>query len=378
MRLIRNGRLSSVARDLFPLVLCAALCLVGLAIRAAAPAAPQAATVRWYRGNTHVHTVLCGHADSSPEAVAQWYLDQGYHFLCLSEHNRFIDPATVALPANRREDFLLIPGEEITGTHVHMTGLNIRELVIPTGHPNRTQTIQAYADRTRAAGGTPIINHPNFGWALTHADIRPVKNCYLFELYNGHPSVHNEGDATHLSTEAMWDALLTDGMVIYGVSSDDAHEFQLASRNRSNPGRGWVMVRAAELTPGTITDAIDRGDFYASSGVMLKVVHVDDAEYRVGVDVDATSAETAKPELVPRRLPPGAAAEPGYRIDFIGPGGKVLESANGPAATYRRETKVPYVRAKVTYTWRTHGETLECAAWTQPAFGDGRLKASTR
>ena len=50
---------------------------------------------KWYRGNTHTHTVLCGHADTTPEAVARWYLDRGYHFLCLSEHNRFIDPATV-------------------------------------------------------------------------------------------------------------------------------------------------------------------------------------------------------------------------------------------------------------------------------------------
>jgi len=88
--------------------------------------------------------------------------------------------------------------------------------------------------------------------------------------------------------------------------------------------------------------------------------------------------ETAKPELVPHKLRSGAPAEPGYRIDFIGPGGKVLQSMNGPAATYRRGAKVPYVRAKVTYTWVTHEETMECAAWTQPAFGDGRVKASTR
>ena len=60
---------------------------------------------RWYRGNTHVHTVLCGHADSSPAAVAAWYLDRGYHFLCLSEHNRFIDTATVALPKRSQNEF---------------------------------------------------------------------------------------------------------------------------------------------------------------------------------------------------------------------------------------------------------------------------------
>ena len=31
------------------------------------------------------------------------------------EHNQFIDPQTVKMPTNRREDFILIPGEEVTG-----------------------------------------------------------------------------------------------------------------------------------------------------------------------------------------------------------------------------------------------------------------------
>jgi predicted metal-dependent phosphoesterase TrpH len=159
----RTRRLSSRCRPLFPPALCVALSLLGLAIRAATPAKPSPPAPKWFRGNTHVHTVLCGHADSTPEAVAKWYLDRGYHFLCLSEHNRFIDPAMVALPEGRRSDFILIPGEEITGTRVHMTGLNVRGLVIPVEHPNRSRTIQTFTDRTRAAGGTPIINHPNFG-----------------------------------------------------------------------------------------------------------------------------------------------------------------------------------------------------------------------
>ena len=46
---------------------------------------------KWFKGNTHVHTTLCGHADTEPEAVAGWYLDRGYNFLVLSEHNQFID-----------------------------------------------------------------------------------------------------------------------------------------------------------------------------------------------------------------------------------------------------------------------------------------------
>jgi hypothetical protein len=334
------------------------------------PAPDQPA--RWYRGNTHAHTTRCGHADSEPEAVAQWYLDRGYHFLCLSEHNQFIDPATVKLPEGRRSDFILIPGQEITGEKVHMTGLNVEKLV---GHlvrgPNG-KVIQAYTDFTRQVGGAPIINHPNFMWALSVSDIRPVRNCFLFELHNGHPSVNNGGDATRPSTEKMWDDLLTDGMVIYGVSSDDMHELKHVDRSRSNPGRGWVMVRAPELTPDAITDALDRGDFYATSGVMLSAVELTEKAYRVSIDETATSAEIAKPEAIGELLSPGT-EKPGYRIEFVGPGGATLASADGPDATYPRDPGVAYFRARITLVREAHGELRRFRAWTQPVFQDGRL-----
>src|SRR5688572_23262183 len=198
---------------------------------------------KWYRGNTHAHTTRCGHADSEPEFVARWYLEHDYNFLCLSEHNQFIDPKTVKLPDNRRKDFILIPGEEITGEKVHMTGLNVGRIINHLIKGPNGNVIQSYTDATRELGGTPIINHPNFQWALKVSDIRPVRNCYLFELWYAHPAVNNLGDATRPSTEQMWDELLTDGMVIYGVSSDDTHHLKVTAADQSNPGRGWVMVR---------------------------------------------------------------------------------------------------------------------------------------
>ena len=114
---------------------------------------------RWFRGNTHAHTELCGHADSSPEAVARWYHDHGYNFLCLSEHNRFIDPATVPLPPGKREDFILIPGQEITGSRViHTTALNTSSLVNSSFvHEHKSEIIQNHVDGAIGAGGTPIL-----------------------------------------------------------------------------------------------------------------------------------------------------------------------------------------------------------------------------
>ena len=109
----------------------------------------------------------------------------------------------------------------------------------------KTQVIQAHVHGAKQTNGHTILNHPNFHYMHTASDIRPVEGLHLFELYNGHPSVNNFGDDEHISVEELLgDELLTDGMLIYGVSFDDAHYFQDLSLERSNPGRGWVMARA--------------------------------------------------------------------------------------------------------------------------------------
>ena len=106
------------------------------------------------------------------------------------------------------------------------------------------------------------------------ADAAPGEN--LFEVYNGHPSVHNEGDATHASLERCWDVVLTwrlallDLPVMYGIATDDAHAYHEQRVGLSNAGRGWVMVRSRELTPEHLIRAMEAGDFYASSGGTLK------------------------------------------------------------------------------------------------------------
>jgi hypothetical protein len=329
---------------------------------------------QWYKGNTHVHTLLCGHADSSPEAVTAWYHERGYNFLCLSEHNQFIDPATVEMPPNRREDFILIPGEEVTGGQMaHTTALNIDGLVDPRLQQpvgaSKTRVIQAHVHGTEAENGRAILNHPNFHYMHTAADIRPVQGLHMFELYNGHPAVNNFGDHEHISVEQLWDQLLTDGMLIYGVSSDDAHKFQSLGSEHSNPGRGWVMVNAGKLTPDAITEAMYRGDFYATSGVMLRVAETSDQLISVEVDERSTESELASSFVMGHKVVGGI---PGYSIQFIGTGGRVLDEIQGTAGEFSVDGQSDYVRAKVTYTREADTGFENFYAWMQPVFTDGR------
>ncbi|MEJ5298019.1 MAG: hypothetical protein WHZ52_08280, partial [Armatimonadota bacterium] len=92
------------------------------------------------------------------------------------------------------------------------------------------------------------------------------------------------------------------------------------------PGKGWVMVRARELTPQAIASALARGDFYASTGVELR-------ELRVG-----------RESLVLKVRP---AAGPRYRIELRGPEGRLLEVVHGEAARFDLSGRTGYVRAQV-------------------------------
>lgn len=329
---------------------------------------------RWFRGNTHAHTIVCGHADSAPEAVAGWYLDHGYHFAVLSEHNVFIDPASVALPAERRRDFLLVPGEELTGPRgVHTSAVGIRALVAG-GAPKATPAAEVLARHvagTLDAGGVPILNHPNYRWGVRAADILAVERLQLFELFNGHPDVNDEGDATHPSTEALWDALLGAGRVVWGVASDDAHHFKGWAADLSNPGRGWVVVQAPELTTEALVAALSAGRFYASSGVALSDLRAGPRWLELQVDADATCAELARGFVAGRRAP--ADAPVGLTLEAIGREGRVLATHAGPRARFELPAGEPYLRVRATWTVvGADGGRERFFAWTQPVFGDDR------
>jgi hypothetical protein len=204
------------------------------------------------------------------------------------------------------------------------------------------------------------INHPNFRWALRAEDIIHVEGARFFEIYNGHPSVHNRGDEQHVGTERMWDIILTRRLaelnlpVIYGTATDDAHEYHKWGPQSANPGRGWVMVRAAHLTPESLIKAMEAGDFYASTGVVLKDVVFDGKRLKVvikperGVSYTTQFIGTMKlydPESRPVVDANGVEIETTriYSEDI----GKVLAEAKGTAADYTLTGKEIYVRAKV-------------------------------
>lgn len=303
---------------------------------------PDVSGTRWYKGNTHTHT-LESDGDSPPEYVARWYKQHGYDFLVLSDHNVLTDPAALAGLVD--STFLLIPGEEVTsgfeGHPVHVNGLDIPRVIQPQVGASLVETLQLNVDVVREVDGVPHINHPNFGWAFGAAELDRVDDYRLLEIYNGHPLVHNLGGGGAPSVEEVWDILLTRGKRVYAIAVDDAHHFQGEfGPHRSNPGRGWVVVRAGSLEASAIMRSLEEGLFYASTGVELEDVRV--LPYRLEVVIEERGSFK-------------------YTTSFIGAGGRVLKETGENPAVFELTRPDLHVRARV----RDSGGAV---AWVQPAF----------
>lgn len=340
----------------------------------------------WYKGNTHAHTSRSpceGGCDGDvlPSDMYREYDRREYDFAAATDHNAcspagdFNDPVAGDMLVLRGEELDTIWGPD--ATTIHVTGLNCTQTV-PEGHGAMTPdeesalrarlanlgltstqideevllrkdlaVLQAGTDAVRSQNGIPILNHPYFG--RYESLLRRAKRLGLVEIWNFYPSHLPQFPAA----EAMWDRLLTDGYRLYAVATDDAHDFDpttdFNNAAGSVPGQGWVLVNATEKSATAIAAALDRGDFYSSSGVLL-------------------SALTLTPTLVTVRV----AAQPGrtYRIDFVGSSGQVLAFTEAASASYA-PSGTPYVRVRVTDT-TDPSDPKPPRAWTQPVFVPAR------
>ncbi len=283
--------------------------------------------------------------DASPERVVSWYRRHGYDFLVLTDHNHL----TLLDYASGRRRFrrpLMIPGEEVSVriggglVPIHVNGIGIARVVEPVDAGDVVSTLQANVDAIVAAGGIASINHPNFNWAFDHEAIRRVSGASLLEIFNGVSHTHVDGAPGKPSLDQIWDGVLSAGRAIFGVATDDSHNYKDFAPDLKNPGRGWVMVRAPELTGDAIVEALANGEFYASTGVTLREIDLTPERMRIGIEQQWDSIYTTR---------------------FIGRDGKVFQESVGVESEYRPTAEEGYVRATVT---ASHG----AKAWTQPVF----------
>ena len=364
----------------------------------------------WQKGNLHTHS-LWSDGDDFPDMIIQWYKDHNYQFIALSDHNtigdvefwyelkereeknntlekyqtRFGDWVETKTDANKtlvrlktfdefsaklevNDSFLIIKSEEVTSSFekkpIHINVTNIQENINPIRGGSVIEVLQKTLDAVheqRERLNIPMfahINHPNFGYAIDVEDFKKLNGERFFELYNGHPAVNNEGDDLHIDTETMWDLInihyhKNEKPLLFGIATDDSHNYHTLLPNNSNTGRGWVMVNSKSLDPSSLILAMENGGFYASTGVSLKKVFNDKQKLLIEVDPEDGI---------------------NYEIVFLGyqkDADEVIElkKVNATSASYNYQENDIFVRAKINSNAKKDSSLMmneNKQAWTQP------------
>jgi hypothetical protein len=344
--------------------------------------------------------------------IIDWYKENDYQFIALSDHNTIADDDfywyrlkqsdlnnnTLEKYVNRFGDwveskkdssgtfvrlktfneyrskledvnsFLIIRSEEVTSSFenkpVHINVTNIQEKIDPFKGNSVYEVMQKTIDAVNEQKNKfniPMfahINHPNFGYGINVEDLKKLNGERFFEVYNGHPSVHNEGDDLHIDLETMWDLVnisyyQNNKPLLLGIATDDSHNYHRKSTNLSNTGRGWVMVNSKKIEDLSLIEAMESGNFYSSSGIKLKTVKHTKQKLFV--------------EIIPKQ-------DVNYQIIFMGykkesSQVEVLKTVKGTLAEYYFQENDLFVRAKIISDEIKKnpyviGETTQ--AWTQP------------
>ncbi|MEO6776910.1 MAG: CehA/McbA family metallohydrolase [Kofleriaceae bacterium] len=332
------------------------------------PDATQAPEI-WLKGSTHVHARPSGDATTSIDDVMSWYEQRGYDFIVLTDHNRVSEvdggqtqgQLAVHLP-DPRHSLIVLSGIELThnpsgclppGDPSKKCRIHVN-VIAPTARPGgklewaerhshlRLDMYRAALNAAKALGGALVqINHPQWFWGMTGDLLAELvqRGASLVEISNIQFTKWNLGDGEHPSTEALWDDVLGRGLTLWGVASDDAHDYSdphARHRGKWPAGGGWIVVKARR-DPRSIVDAIAAGHFYASTGVELSRAEVVGEDLIVEVDPAATGT---------------------YTIAWI-ENGKLVATDHGKAGR-RALPASGYLRADVT---RDDGS----EAWVQPA-----------
>ncbi len=336
----------------------------------------------WLRGSTHVHALPSGDSRTPVADVIAWYATRDYDFIALTDHNRITDtygPTPGDVAVHDGDDLVVLSGVELTNNpdncdppppepdgrcriHVNLIGVTARpgEKLAWAAHdaPARLDKYQAAIDQRAVLGGIVQLNHPQWHWGMTAGLLTELgaRGVALVEIANAQFPTWNAGTDRYPSTEDLWDAALTAGVTIWGVASDDAHDFRQDGGGRYPAGGAWVVVRARR-EPAAIVEALAAGRFYGSTGVTLAragrvgqelVVEVarggdggGDGDGGGGGDGDG-----------------GGDDHLAHTIRFIGDG-RVLGELPGPVARWPLDGTTSYVRAVVI---REDG----ARAWVQP------------
>jgi hypothetical protein len=268
------------------------------------------------RANLHAHSRAWGPftAGSNPlHEVRSTYERLGYDVLAVTDYQH-ISRAGVGADGT-----LHIPAYEhgFSLGQVHQTVLGPRSVLwfdfplLPQGVRQKQYVI----DLLRRDGSIVILNHPLKALGYSARDLAQLSGYTALEICSKYGGAAAD----------RWDAALSAGRAVWGVSGDDGHNLARDSHTEI----GWLVVHTRRRTREGIMDALRAGHFYSvctrdkTPHNALRSAGLEDGDLKVVL------------------------AKPADRIRFVSQGGGVrVEYRDVSEATYRIRDEDPYVRVE--------------------------------
>ena len=246
---------------------------------------------KYFRTNLHTHTNITD-ASVTAEQMKEFYKKRGYDILCISDHNVIID-----LSELNDEDFLMLTGAEFNvneenyqrghckSAHFNFIAKRPDNLWQPfryhrewnagpylakadigdMSQAHDTEAINTMIAEANKRGFLVMYNHPH--WSLhDYSDYAAFKGLWAMEISNTGSGPYGDDD-----NGTIYRDLLNLGNRLFPVGADDSH-------NERTVGGSWIMVGAEKLEYGSVIDALEKGDFYASTGPEIYDLYMEGTE----------------------------------------------------------------------------------------------------
>ncbi len=243
---------------------------------------------QFYKANLHCHTNISD-GSMSPEKIKERYMAKGYSVVAFTDHD-----VMVPHPELCDEDFLALNGYEMEineESEKEFRFVKACHLCLIALSPDNLKQVCFHRSRYLVGNGAKYLdkiqydeNEPDYVREYSHEGVSDImkkgRENGFFVTYN-HPSWSLENYSDYMGYEYMhameifnsetdavgycsyaereYEDMLRGGKRIYCISTDDNH-------GEKGSFGGFVMIKAPELKYETITDALVKGNFYASQG----------------------------------------------------------------------------------------------------------------
>lgn len=256
---------------------------------------------KFYKANLHSHSTVSD-GELTPEQMKELYQKNGYSIIAYTDHCHFVthnelsdenflalngvedgvDEVTQGDFDDKVCDICYISMDENNKIHPLQDKSNLSEN--PDYSPMKvkycSEDINAMIKRGKENGFFVTYNHPT--WSLENYErYMSYNGMHCMEIFNFSSSV----DGYNEYNGDIYNDMLKGGKRIFCIATDDNHNRQPGTLHWDSFG-GFTMIKAKDLSYKSVADALLKGDFYSSTGAVIKALWLDTDDYSVHIQCE--------------------------------------------------------------------------------------------